>query len=330
MSEHKLMTARKCDEYTVQGLPVWEVQGYGTVTDAGCEVRPPWFDVRLTLPDGARVDVLAVVRGDAIAIEDAQADPPLPLAGLAALASALDAPLQAACASVTSPTTAPSATTARYGRVAPDEDEPDQGTPGSGTSGHDAPGQEARGSDTPERDALGRDAPGQGTPSSGTSGQDAPSQGTPGRAGVPEGETGRPAASAWPRPGGCPEPLGAEPSAPAEQQNLPAGQPTPPAVAPAPAPFCRPGQDAARAASAPAVPEPASEAPGGRHRGRGSAPWGSARRRDVAGVYRAAQARGEDPVLAVMAATGFSRRRSLRLIAGARDEGRLPSRRRRA
>ncbi|MCA1222377.1 DUF6214 family protein [Streptomyces sp. 8L] len=292
------MTARKCDEYTVQGLPVWEVQGYGTVTDAGCEVRPPWFDVRLTLPDGARVDVLAVVRGDAIAIEDAQADPPLPLAGLAALASALDAPLQAACASVTSPTAEPSPTTAQYGRVAPDQDAPGQGTPGSGTSGHDAPGQEARGSDTPERDA-------------------------PGRTGVPEGETGRPAASAWPHPGGCPEPLGAEPSAPA-------GQPAPPAVAPAPAPFCRPGQDTARAASAPAVPEPASAAPGGRHRGRGSAPWGSARRRDVAGVYRAAQSRGEDPVLAVMAATGFSRRRSLRLIAGARDEGRLPSRRRRA
>ncbi|MEW2549091.1 DUF6214 family protein [Streptomyces sp. NPDC047002] len=70
-------------------------------------------------------------------------------------------------------------------------------------------------------------------------------------------------------------------------------------------------------------------ATGGRHRGRGVAPWGAARRRDVAQVYRAARERGDDPVLAVMAATGRSRRRSLRLIAGARDEGHLPSRRRR-
>ncbi|MCF3965248.1 DUF6214 family protein, partial [Streptomyces fuscigenes] len=107
MSEHKLMTARKCDEYTAQGLPVWEVQGYGTSSGAGHDVLAPWFDVRLTLPDGARVDVLAVLRGDSIAIEDAQADPPLPLAGLAALASALDAPLQEACASVTSVTSPP-------------------------------------------------------------------------------------------------------------------------------------------------------------------------------------------------------------------------------
>ncbi|SCG04203.1 MULTISPECIES: DUF6214 family protein, partial [unclassified Streptomyces] len=42
--------------------------------------------------------------------------------------------------------------------------------------------------------------------------------------------------------------------------------------------------------------------------------------------YRAAQQAGQDPVLAVMSATGFSRRKSLKLIAGARDEGHLTPR----
>ncbi|MER6562667.1 DUF6214 family protein, partial [Streptomyces sp. NPDC001027] len=42
--------------------------------------------------------------------------------------------------------------------------------------------------------------------------------------------------------------------------------------------------------------------------------------------YRAAQEEGADPVLAVMCATGYSRRRSLRLIARARDAGYLTPR----
>jgi hypothetical protein len=46
----------------------------------------------------------------------------------------------------------------------------------------------------------------------------------------------------------------------------------------------------------------------------------------VAQEYRAAQAEGTDPVLAVMCATGHSRRRSLRLIAQARDAGFLAPR----
>ncbi|MGQ4383929.1 DUF6214 family protein [Streptomyces sp. SAS_270] len=46
----------------------------------------------------------------------------------------------------------------------------------------------------------------------------------------------------------------------------------------------------------------------------------------VAEEYRAAQEDGVDPVLAVMCATGHSRRRSLRLIAGARDAGYLTPR----
>ncbi|UUU20058.1 DUF6214 family protein [Streptomyces sp. DSM 40750] len=52
-------------------------------------------------------------------------------------------------------------------------------------------------------------------------------------------------------------------------------------------------------------------------------PRGVEGRRLVAEEYLAAQRAGRDPVLAVMCATGHSRRRSLRLIAGARDEGLL-------
>ncbi|WP_242640654.1 DUF6214 family protein, partial [Streptomyces kasugaensis] len=46
----------------------------------------------------------------------------------------------------------------------------------------------------------------------------------------------------------------------------------------------------------------------------------------VADAYREAQRDGRDPVLAVMTVTGRNRRRSLRLIAGARDEGLLTPR----
>ncbi|MFE6619865.1 DUF6214 family protein [Streptomyces sp. NPDC008086] len=47
----------------------------------------------------------------------------------------------------------------------------------------------------------------------------------------------------------------------------------------------------------------------------------------VAQKYRAAQEEGTDPVLAVMTATGFGRRKSLRLIGQARDAGFLTRRR---
>ncbi|MFJ9963616.1 DUF6214 family protein [Streptomyces avermitilis] len=55
-------------------------------------------------------------------------------------------------------------------------------------------------------------------------------------------------------------------------------------------------------------------------------PRGIEGRRLVAEEYLAAQGEGIDPVLAVMCATGHSRRRSLRLIAGARDAGFLTPR----
>ncbi|WP_338120216.1 DUF6214 family protein [Streptomyces agglomeratus] len=74
---------------------------------------------------------------------------------------------------------------------------------------------------------------------------------------------------------------------------------------------------------APAAPEP--KTPPAR-RARPSWPGGRAGRRIAAQAYRSAQLAGQDPVLAVMDATGRSRRGSLRLIASARDEGHLSPR----
>ncbi|WP_245239510.1 DUF6214 family protein [Streptomyces sp. MZ04] len=71
---------------------------------------------------------------------------------------------------------------------------------------------------------------------------------------------------------------------------------------------------------------PADFAAPARHRARPSWPRGREGRRLVAETYRAAQGEGRDPVLAVMRETGRSRRRSLRLVAAARDAGFLPPR----
>lgn len=90
-------------EHATPVWPRWEVQGYGTVncdTPPGgrCELAPdelvpPWVDIRLTFADGARVDVLAVQRDGVIAVEDAQAAPPLPLDELTELGAWIEAPL---------------------------------------------------------------------------------------------------------------------------------------------------------------------------------------------------------------------------------------------
>ncbi|MEV2254082.1 DUF6214 family protein [Streptomyces sp. NPDC050147] len=66
--------------------------------------------------------------------------------------------------------------------------------------------------------------------------------------------------------------------------------------------------------------------PHGVRRARPAWPRGREGRLMVAQEYRAAQAEGRDPVLAVMRATGRSRRGSLKLIGAARDAGALPPR----
>lgn len=267
---------------------MWEVQGHGTVTGAGDprdgaarrEILPPWVDIRLTFADGARIDVLAVVRDGRIAIEDAQADPPLALDGFAALAEAIEAPLQNACQVI-------------VGRYLPPAPQPVVG--GALADGPDAP-------------------PATGTGEGPESVPEPESVPMPEPEPEPEPEM-KPEFESRPDPGFGPAPHSAEEPAeqPAEQS---AEEPVPehaPDLAPDP----------------PLEPEP-EEAPerdpSGRHRARPSVPRGSAARQSVAEIYRAAQRAGQDPVLAVMSATGFSRRKALRLIAGARDEGHLTPR----
>jgi hypothetical protein len=72
--------------------------------------------------------------------------------------------------------------------------------------------------------------------------------------------------------------------------------------------------------------ETADDAGAGARRARPAWPRGLEGRRLIAEEYRAAQEEGFDPVLAVMCATGHSRRKSLRLIAQARDAGYLTPR----
>ncbi|MEU6377097.1 DUF6214 family protein [Streptomyces sp. NPDC046909] len=74
------------------------------------------------------------------------------------------------------------------------------------------------------------------------------------------------------------------------------------------------------------APEPDEEEPAGGRRARPAWPRGVEGRWLVAQEYRAAQEDGADPVLAVMCATGHSRRKSLRMIAQARDAGFLAPR----
>jgi hypothetical protein len=193
-------TSRYDPNGVVSVWPVWELHGHGTVTpapsrptrDAGSrrDILPPWFNIRLTFADGARIDVLAVVSEGRIAVEDMRAEPPLSLDGFAVLADWIEGPLEDACQVVV------------------------------------------------ERHR----------------------HGTASSRGFCEG---------------------------------------PPAF---------------------------DEEPPGKGRARPSWPRGSAGRRIAAEAYRAAQEEGRDPVLAVMYATGRSRRKSLRVIASARDEGYLAPR----
>ncbi|GAA5009007.1 DUF6214 family protein [Streptomyces siamensis] len=181
--------------------PAWQVRDHRTATS--------WFDVRLVFADGAQVDVLAVLSGAGVTIEDVRAQPPLSLDDLAVLSDWIEAPLFEAC-----------------GAAARPAGEREGGHGDAGKGGHDDAGK------------GGHDDAGKG-------GHDDEDEG--GRSGPT-----RRARRAWPR--------------------------------------------------------------------------GTEGRRLAAEKYRAAQEDGVDPVLAVMCATGHSRRKSLRLIAGAREAGFLTPR----
>lgn len=237
-------------EPTTPVWPRWEVQGYGTVTcdsppGGRCELSsselvPPWVDIRLTFADGARVDVLAVLRDGVIAVEDAQADPPLPLGDLTELGAWIEAPLAYACRAV--------------------------------AGQHHVESEPATDDDTPA--VVPHDPHDMGV----------------GVAVTEEGE-------------------GYEYE----------GEPIEVTV---PADLADPGDPAAQLLE----DEPP---PAGRHRAVDPASSDNADRRGVAETYRRAQQLGQDPVLAVMCATGYGRRKSLDLIASARDGGYLAPRHRR-
>lgn len=239
-------------EPTAPVSPRWEVQGYGTVTcdsppGGRCELSPgelvpPWVDIRLTFADGARVDVLAVLRDGVIAVEDAQADPPLPLGDLTELGAWIEAPLAYACRAVAGQHHV-------EGGPATDADTPAP-VPHGMRDTHDTQGMGADVAVAVTEEGEGYEYEGQST-----------------------------------------EP--ADPTDPAAQ--LLADEPP----------------------------------PAGRHRAVDPASSDHADRRGVAATYRRAQQLGQDPVLAVMCATGYGRRKSLGLIASARDGGYLTPRHRR-
>jgi hypothetical protein len=75
--------------------PAWEVREDGAAgDDAGVT---SWWGVRLAFPDGAQVDLLAVVSDAGVCIEDVRAQPALSLDDLAVLAEWVEGPLSEVC-----------------------------------------------------------------------------------------------------------------------------------------------------------------------------------------------------------------------------------------
>ncbi|GHE03007.1 hypothetical protein GCM10010339_28580 [Streptomyces alanosinicus] len=292
------LSDRNTEDGAVSVWPAWKVREHGGTTS--------WFQVRLAFPDGAHVDALAVLHGGCVSIEDVSAQPALSFADLTALARWIEGPLFASCG-----------VPARR----PDEEEGDQRP--AGRDEGELPAGRGEGELPARRDEA-----------------EWPARRL---------EDMRPQAA----------PVAVQPTAPrtdgqlhvpcavGQLADLPAHeQVTAPrtheqvAVPGAPEQVAAPGAHeqlaAPRACEQPAPRE--AECPQGRHapeagdtveavfgvgpwRARPGWPRGVEGRRLVAREYRAAQAGGVDPVLAVMTATGRSRRRSLRLIAQARDAG---------
>lgn len=190
--------------------PAWEVREAGSTTS--------WIHVRLGFTDGARVELLAVVREGRVSVEDVRAQPPLSLVDLTVLADWIEGPLFERC---------------------------DEGGLGA---------EDAQAAEVVRRTEYPQSADGTENPS-GAYGAD-------------------------------------------------------------------------RACGAPGMRDAAGrvEEPLGPRRARPAWPRGVEGRWLVAQEYRAAQEEGADPVLAVMCVTGHGRRRSLRLIAQARDAGYLTPR----
>ncbi|MFE3882168.1 DUF6214 family protein [Streptomyces lydicus] len=319
--------------------PTWELRAHGsaapdpapdpTVPDdprgsrgPGCPLPRldplgPWCSARLTFADGARVDVLVTVSDDHITVEDVRADPPLTLAGLTDLARWIEGPLDDAFRSATGRPHRPRPTPRQAGPVTTPvatavttAAEPETESTGAGegamAGGRVAPA--AQGEAAQGERALGEGAAG-GTPA------------PPDLSAATVTSTAAPA-SASPTP--------SEPSAPSESST--SSESSEPPVSEPPVsevPVSELSASVSATSSDPSTPPGPSAVAPSPERARSTVLARSRageRRRVAADAYRRAQREGSDPVLAVMLATGRNRRRSLRLIAGARDEGLLTPR----
>ncbi|WSB67430.1 DUF6214 family protein [Streptomyces decoyicus] len=321
----------------------------------------PWCSARLTFADGARVDVLVTVSDDRITVEDVRADPPLTLTGLTDLARWIEGPLDDAFRAATGrprrarpaprqpgpaaasperggrppagPQTEPGKGAAPEPATGPRPNSPNGPTsstprPMAGTAPGREPRPEPRGAGAgvtagegmapaPQGAAAAGEGP---TGPTGVARGDSAVHGTAadGAAGPPAQPSVEPSAEATAEPAAEPsaEPspaLAASPASPASSTPAPASTP---ATSPTPA-----------GSATSSEPPPASAKPSERARSAVLArSRAGERRRIAADAYRQAQRDGCDPVLAVMLATGRNRRRALRLIAGARDEGLLTPR----
>ncbi|MEU5275686.1 DUF6214 family protein [Streptomyces asoensis] len=260
------LSDRSAEDGTVTVWPAWKVQEAGGATS--------WFHVRLGFTDGARVELLAVVSGEHVCVEDVRARPPLSLADLTVLAHWIRGPLSERCGdgrgggSEADGACGTSGLPAAYGALADAADATDAADVADTADAADVAevADVAEAAETADGDEAAEVADGGDRGDRGDEDES--------RRCVPVGAV----------------PVGA----------VPAG---------------------AGVAEVGAV----GESPGPR-RARRTWPRGTEGRRLVAQEYRAAQEGGADPVLAVMRATGRSRRRSLRLIAQARDAGYLTPR----
>ncbi|MEW2399704.1 DUF6214 family protein [Streptomyces sp. NPDC046862] len=83
------LSGRNRPDGVVSVWPAWEVQERGGAT--------AWYNARLAFPDGARVDLLAVVTGGHVLLEEVRAQPALSLDDLTVLADWIEGPLFEAC-----------------------------------------------------------------------------------------------------------------------------------------------------------------------------------------------------------------------------------------
>ncbi|MFD0163166.1 DUF6214 family protein [Streptomyces decoyicus] len=306
----------------------------------------PWCSARLTFADGARVDVLVTVSDDRITVEDVRADPPLTLTGLTDLARWIEGPLDDAFRAATGrphrtrpaprqPGTA--ATSPERGGRPPAGP---QAAPGKGAAPGPATGPRPNSPNGPTSSTprpMAGTAPGRapqpeprGAGAGVTAGEDvtpapqgaaAPGEGPTGPTGVVRGDSAVHGTAT--RGTGHPAEPSAEPAAESSAEPSPALAASPASSAPATA--STPPTPAGSSTSS--EPPPAAAKPSERARSAVLARSRAGERRRVAAdAYRQAQREGCDPVLAVMLATGRNRRRALRLIAGARDEGLLTPR----